>query len=171
MSAAAQPTMRPVIRPPLFGDTIHASVMDCESLPWLPLTSFSPTVRVKHFRLDPISGEMVSLIRAPAGARMPRLQHTASALVYTLEGHWKFAEHEWIASPGSMVHIPPQSCHQAEFLDGPDGTLTLHITSGDVHLIDDELSQQSVLNWKTALGRYLAYCQTHCIAPLDLTAP
>ncbi|HET8871051.1 MAG TPA: cupin [Aquabacterium sp.] len=163
--------MRPTIPSPLFGNTIQASVMDSESLPWLPLTPHSPSIRIKHFRLDPVSGEMVSLIRAPAGAHMPRLQHAASTLVYTLEGQWKLAEYDWIAGPGSVVHIPAQTCYQLELMAGAHDTLTLHITSGDVHLIEDEPNQRSVLNWKTALGRYLAYCHAHCIAPLDLTAP
>lgn len=162
--------MHAVICPPRYGDTVKATVLDGESLPWLPLTPHSPAVRIKHFRLDPIRGEMISLIRAPARAQMPSLLHSNSAVVYTLEGHWKFAGHDWIAGPGSVALIPAQTTHQTQVMDGCDGALTFHITTGDVTLLDTDMQPLAVLNWKTALDRYLAYCHQHCIEPKDLTA-
>ncbi len=162
--------MQPAICPPLYSDTVQAKVVDDESLPWLPLSSLCPEVRIKHFRLDPIRGEMISLIRAPAGAQMPRLLHAHSAVVYTLQGHWKFAEQDWIAGPGSVTLIPAQTAHQTEVMDGNEGALTFHITTGDVTLVDADLRPLAALNWKTALARYLAYCQQHCIEPRDLTS-
>jgi len=42
----------------------HASVVDDESVPWLPMSPQVEGVSIKYFRLDPPRGESVALLRA-----------------------------------------------------------------------------------------------------------
>ena len=42
--------------------------------------------------------------------------------------------------------------------------------TGDLVFLDDNNNVVAMENWKTAMQRYLAYCEEHDIKPKDLTA-
>jgi 2,4'-dihydroxyacetophenone dioxygenase len=44
------------------------------------------------------------------------------------------------------------------------------IVMGDLVFVDENDKVLAIENWKTALQRYLAYCEKHGIKPQDLTA-
>ena len=48
--------------------------------------------------------------------------------------------------------------------------LTLVIVSGDLIFVDENDKVMAIENWKTALQRYLDYCEANDIQPQDLTA-
>ena len=154
----------------MFHERIHTKLIDDESMPWIPFAPYNEEVLVKYLKLDPVRGECIALIKAPAGATLPRHQHGGSVTVYTLQGRWKYVEHEWIAAAGSLVFETAASRHTPQALDNTEPVITLNILGGDVLFLgaDDEVT--AVENWKTGFARYRAYCRSHGIVPVDLTA-
>ena len=153
-----------------FFEQIHTAVIDDESLPWIPYAPYSDEVLVKYFKLDPIRGEMIVMMKAPAGIEMVKHHHCGTVTVYTINGRWKYKEHDWIAGPGSVVFETAGSSHTPEALSGTGDVLALNIVVGDLLFLDDEGKVVAIENWKTALQRYHAYCKRAGIAPRDITA-
>lgn len=93
-------------------------------------------------------------------------------MVYTIEGKWKYEEHDWVAGPGSIVYETAGSAHTFEVVEaGENGdVLTLVQVNGDLLFLDDKENIIALENWKTSLNRYLAYCEQHGIEAKDLTA-
>jgi len=152
-------------------EQVETAVMDGESLPWVPFTPYASNVFMKYFKLDPIRGEMILLMKAPIDMQLPRHHHTGTVMVYTIEGKWKYKEHDWIAGPGSIVYETAASTHTPEVVSTDDGYMVVLIQmTGDLAFLDDNNNVVAMENWKTALQRYLAYCEEHDIEPKDLTA-
>jgi 2,4'-dihydroxyacetophenone dioxygenase len=111
-------------------------------------------------------------MKVPLGVQLPKHHHTGTVMVYTIEGKWKYEEHDWVAGPGSIVFETAASAHTFEVVaEGESGyVLTLVQVSGDLLFLDDKGTIVAQENWKTSLQRYLAYCEQHGIKPKDLTA-
>ncbi|MCJ1887313.1 2,4'-dihydroxyacetophenone dioxygenase family protein [Pseudomonas sp. LA21] len=151
---------------------IDTAVTDGDSLPWVPFTPYADNVFLKYFKLDPIRGEIITLMKAPIDMQLPKHHHSGTVIVYTLEGQWKYKEHDWIAGPGSIVYETAASTHQPEVVTTGDTeyVLTLVIVTGDLVFVDEHDKVLAIENWKTALQRYLHYCEANGIEPKDLTA-
>ncbi|MDM4765038.1 2,4'-dihydroxyacetophenone dioxygenase family protein [Pelomonas sp. SE-A7] len=154
----------------MYYQQVQTAVVDDESLPWLVLSPQLPGVQLKYFRLDPVRGEVIALVRLAPGTRMPPHQQGGHAILYTVSGRWKFAEHDWIAGPGSVVFQTAGSRLSAEVLSEDEPTVVLAVAVGDRVLFDQQGGVMAIENWRTALQRYLDYCSLHCVTPRDLTA-
>lgn len=148
---------------------IRTAVIDDESLPWIPFDPYSDKVFVKYFRLDPVRGEMIVLMKAPATMRLPKHHHSGTVIVYTIEGRWKYVEHDWIAGPGSIVFETAAESHTPQAV-GDGQVLLLNIIIGDLIFMDEDNKVLAIENWKSALKRYQNYCGAAGIEPRDLTA-
>ena len=152
---------------------IETAVIDGESLPWIPFTPYAENVLLKYFKLDPLRGEWIVLMKVPPGVQLPKHHHTGPVMVYTIEGQWKYKEHDWIAGPGSVVYETAASTHTPEVVsmeDGGEYVVTLVQMTGDLAFLDENDNIVALENWKTGMQRYLAYCKQHGIKPKDLTA-
>ncbi|ROZ75799.1 2,4'-dihydroxyacetophenone dioxygenase family protein [Ramlibacter sp. WS9] len=151
-------------------EKVQAALIDNESLPWIPFLPYSDGVFVKYFKLDPIRGEMIALMRVPARVLLPQHYQSGTVISYTIEGRWKFREYEWIAGPGSVVFEPAASRHTPETGITEGEVLLLDVVVGELLFQDEDGKILAIENWKTAMERYLAHCRWHGIAPRDLTA-
>ncbi|MDD2047558.1 2,4'-dihydroxyacetophenone dioxygenase family protein [Pseudomonas putida] len=152
---------------------VDTAVIDAETLPWVPFTPYAENVLLKYFKLDPIRGEWIVMMKAPIDMQLPKHHHTGTVMVYTIEGRWKYKEHDWIAGPGSIVYETAASTHTPEVVStgSADGyVLTLVHVTGDLAFLDGNDNIVALENWKSGLHRYLAYCEQHDITPKDLTA-
>ncbi|VVM48970.1 2,4'-dihydroxyacetophenone dioxygenase family protein [Pseudomonas fluorescens] len=93
---------------------VDTAVIDGESLPWIPFTTYAEKVLLKYFKLDPIRGEWIVMMKSPIDMQLPKHHHTSSVMVYTIEAQWKYKEHDWIAGPGSIVYETAGSTHTPE---------------------------------------------------------
>jgi 2,4'-dihydroxyacetophenone dioxygenase len=146
----------------------HAIVVDDESVPWLPMSPQVDGVSVKYFRLDPPRGESVALLRAAAGARLPRQRQTGTVIVYTLAGRWKLLEDDWIAGPGSVVVLPATSAHTACVLDDSEDALVFTVASGERITLGPGDAPLAIQSCSTELRRYLDWCECARVVPRDL---
>jgi 2,4'-dihydroxyacetophenone dioxygenase len=152
----------------MFYEHIHTTVVDDASIPWIPFAPHNPAVLVKYLKADPVRGETITLMKAPAGAVLPRHQYSGRATVYTIEGRWKYQEYDWLAAPGSIVCASSASSHTVEVMGHE--LLTLNIVVGDVIFLGDDDEPLAIENWKTSVQRYEAYCKAALIVPHDITS-
>lgn len=151
-------------------EKINTGVVDVESLPWIPFTPYSPDVHLKYIKLDPVRGEMIILLKAPGNMQMPRHHHTGTVIAYTITGKWKYLEHDWVATPGSVVFETASTEHTPVALPEGGEVQVLNIVVGELIYLDDKNNVMAIENWKTSMDRYLAYCKQHGITPKDITA-
>jgi hypothetical protein len=152
-------------------DHIDTRCIDDDSLPWMPFVPYSDLVSVKLYKADPVRGEVISVLRAPPGVELPRFHHSGSTTIYTVQGRWKYREHDWVAGPGSVVIEAAASTQTPQSLaDGTDDVILFTVTQGELLVLDDASRIVGTENWRTAVGRYLDYCREHGLEPRDVTS-
>lgn len=154
-------------------EQVETAMIDGDALPWVPFTPYADNVLLKYFKFDPIRGEFIVLMKAPMNMQLPKHHHSGTVMVYTIEGQWKYKEHDWIAGPGSLVYETAASMHTPEVVStgGPEQyVLMLVVVMGDLVFMDKNDKVMAIENWKTGMQRYLAFCESNGIAPKDLSA-
>jgi 2,4'-dihydroxyacetophenone dioxygenase len=151
-------------------EQIETACINDADVPWVPFTPYSEKVLVKYFKLDPVRGEVIALLKAPASGQMPIHRHTGTVIVYTVQGRWKYREHEWIAERGSVVYETAGSTHTPQALPGDEDIVTLNIIQGDLLFMNERAQVIAIESWKTGWDRYAAHCEANGLAPRDLTA-
>ena len=151
-------------------ENIDTGCMNDEDSPWIPFTPYSDDVMLKYFKIDPVQGEVVAMMRAPPGIEMARHHHTGTVIVYTVQGAWKYKEHNWVARPGSVVYETASSQHTPEALPGTEDVIAFNIVKGELVYMDENNNVLAVETWKTAMTRYLDHCKANGLAPRDLTS-
>ena len=151
-------------------ENVGTGVINDEDLPWIPFAPYSSDVMIKYIKCNPVSGETVTLLKAPSSMQMPRHHHTGTVIVYTIKGSWKYLEHDWIAREGSVVYETASTRHTPVSVPSDsDEIITFNIVQGELLYLDENDNIFAVENWKTGLDRYLAYCKEHGLTPKDIT--
>lgn len=152
-------------------ETIDTAAINDEDLPWVPFTPYSNEVFLKYIKCDPVRGETIALLKAPAGMVLPTHHHSGTVIVYTIKGAWKYVEHDWISKEGGVVFETAGTRHTPVALsEYGDEVITLNITQGDLLYFDESDNLYAIENWKTGVERYLAYCAANGLEPKDITS-
>ena len=152
-------------------ETIDTSLINAETLPWTPYSPYSNEVFVKLIKADPIRGEFISFLKAPVNIELARHYHSGTVIVYTIKGAWKYKEHDWVATPGSVVFETAGSTHTPVGVPGyGDEVLTFNINVGDLWYFDADGKPCALENWRTAVQRYLDYCKEQGLTAVDVTS-
>lgn len=154
----------------MYYEKVETAAINDEDLPWIPFTPFSDEIFLKYFKIDPVHGEVTVMLKLPAGMEMARHHHTGTVVVYTVQGSWKYKEHDWIARPGSVVFETASTRHTPQAMEGEEEVIVFNIVRGELVYLDDDDNVIAVETWRTAIDRYLAYCKANDIAPKDLTS-
>jgi quercetin dioxygenase-like cupin family protein len=148
-------------------DPVEVICVNGDDTPWIA-TDDTGATRIKYFHINPSKGEIVLLAHIKAGTRSLKHYHAGQVVVYTVSGYWEYAEHDWVAGPGSVVYETASSTHQP-IIHPEEDVVALNIIQGDVDYFDASGAQVRKENVNTALRRYLSYCERSGIAPRDLT--
>jgi 2,4'-dihydroxyacetophenone dioxygenase len=154
----------------MYFENIDTGCLNDEDSPWIPFTPYSAHVMLKYFKIDPVHGEVVVMLKSPAGTEMPRHHHTGTVIVYTVQGAWKYKEHDWTARQGSVVYETASTRHTPVSLPGNEDVIAFNIVKGELVYLDDNDNVLAVETWKTALTRYLDFCKANGLTPKDLTS-
>lgn len=152
-----------------YSDTVGTAYIDVAAQPWIPFLPYSDEVHLKVIKLNPVSGEWVTLLRLPAGMELPKHHHAGPVQVYTLQGSWRYKEHDWVAGPGSFIYETAASAHTPVAEPG-DEVIVLNMLVGDWNVLDDNDNIVAVENWKSMLARYKDFCAAQGIEPVDITS-
>jgi 2,4'-dihydroxyacetophenone dioxygenase len=146
-------------------DTVHISG---RSTPWIPFTPINDKILLKYFKIDPITGEVVLLIKTAKGEGAHIHRHTGTVMVYTLSGRWKYDQHDWVAEAGDFVFEPSESAHSFTNLSDDDNGMALVVSTGELHFLNEDGTITHIETWRTALTRYRDYCSDNQVPEINL---
>ena len=136
-------------------------------LPWIPFTPYSATVKLKLLKIDPVTGQVVALLQVPGGEGLGVHNHYGTVIVYTVQGAWRYLEHEWTAKAGDFVYETAGSQHTLIAEPGED-LVAFIVIEGALEFLDPQGQSMGLENWKTFLDRYYRFCEENQLRPVDL---
>ncbi|RIX70689.1 2,4'-dihydroxyacetophenone dioxygenase family protein [Acidovorax cavernicola] len=149
-------------------ERIDTECINDDETPWMPYTPYDENTLVKYFKIDPVRGESIVMLKSPPRGKKPKHHHTGTVIVYTIQGAWKYIEHDWTARAGSVVYETAGTVHTPIGVSD-EATITLSIVTGELLYLDDDNKIIAQSNWKTNMERYLNHCKKHGITPKDLS--
>ena len=152
-------------------EMVDTGVLLDADYPWMPFAPYSEEVMVKLLKADPVRGETITLLKSPVGTRLPKHHHSGTVIVYTVKGAWRYLEHDWIATPGSVVFETAGTAHTPVAVEGHgDEVVTFQITVGELMFLDENDQIVAVEGWRSAVQRYLNFCTANGLSPKDVTS-
>jgi quercetin dioxygenase-like cupin family protein len=142
--------------------------LGADEVPWVPFTPYTEDVLLKILHLDLVRGETVLLLKAPGGTNLGVHNHYGRVLVYTVQGRWGYAEHEWTSAPGDFVYEVANSRHTFQAEPGEE-VVAFIVLEGALEFLDENGKGVAIETAHTMAARYEAYCAANGIPPVDLT--
>lgn len=81
---------------------------------WVP---YADGVWFQPCLFDLTSGGFSVVLKANPGAGLGTHYHVGSVRGYTMRGHWRYLEHDWIAKPGTFIYEPAGEAHTLVITD------------------------------------------------------
>jgi 2,4'-dihydroxyacetophenone dioxygenase len=101
---------------------------------WVPYADgvwFQPC----HFNLT--SGGFSVVLKALPGASLGTHYHVGTVRGYTIAGHWRYLEHDFIARPGTFIYEPAGEAHTLVITeDSPEPALIMFVVEGGLIYLD-----------------------------------
>ena len=101
---------------------------------WVPYADgvwFQPC----HFNLT--SGGFSIVLKGLPGAVLGTHYHVGTVRGYTLRGHWRYLEHDWVARPGTFIYEPAGEAHTLVITqDSPEPALIMFVVEGGLIYLD-----------------------------------
>lgn len=142
-----------------FGRDVEVSL---PGIPWVPSgynTWFKPA------RISVQSGTWANLVKIPAGQKVGLHRHVGPVQGYTLQGHWRYLERDWVAGPGSYIFEGDGSTHTLVVEPG-DEMITFFV-SGKLQYLDEEGTVTREDSAESKLRLYLDFCLENDLEPRD----
>jgi quercetin dioxygenase-like cupin family protein len=122
--------------------------------PWIP---GEPGILNQFLLIDLKQNAFSTLVKCEPGSHIALHFHTTTVVGYTLQGTWKYREHDWIARPGSFVYEPAGEAHTLDILGDETMISFFHVTGPHISL--DENGKMS--GYSDAFT-VLDYCRSYC---------
>jgi len=119
----------------------------------------APGVRLRPFMFDVTNGAWSSLLRVEPGKSLACHYHTQPVHGYTVQGSWRYFEHDWVAKTGTYIFEPPGEMHTL-VADATEGMTTFFVTRGSLVYTDAAGKQ---VGYEDVFTR-LALCRAHFAA-------
>ena len=101
---------------------------------WVP---YAPGVWFQPLCFNVTTGGFSALLKALPGAQLGVHYHVGTVRGYTIQGHWRYLEHDWIAKPGTFIYEPAGEAHTLVVTeDSPEPALILFIVEGGLIYLD-----------------------------------
>ena len=136
--------------------------------PWVPFTPYNEKVTIKLLHVDQSRGEMVLLMRVPAGTHLGVHNHRGRVVLYTIKGGWRYMEHDWIAREGDFVYETAGSSHSFQGEARADAELFV-LLDGSLEFLDEAGDVAAIEDWRSMLDRLGAHCKAHRLAVPELS--
>jgi len=87
------------------------------------------------------SGGFSLLLKGLPGAQLGVHYHVGTVRGYTLRGHWRYLEHDWVAKPGTFIYEPAGEAHTLVVTDdSPEPALILFMVEGGLIYLDNPVN-------------------------------
>jgi len=101
---------------------------------WVP---YADGVWFQPCLFDLTSGGFTVILRANPGAQLGTHYHIGTVKGFTLRGHWRYLEHDWIAKPGTFIYEPAGEAHTLVILDdSPEPAQIFFVIEGGLIYLD-----------------------------------
>lgn len=104
---------------------------------------------------DTLNGVIANLNRYRQPGRIGRHLHGSPVYAYTIEGQWRYEEHDWIAKPGTFIFETPGEVHTLVVDEAP--MLAFFVWMGGYQVMDDNdniVGAQNVLTMLDACDKH-----------------
>ncbi len=82
-----------------------------------------------HFNLT--SGGFSVVLKGLPGAKLGTHYHIGTVHGYTIRGHWRYLEHDWVAKPGTYIYEPAGEAHTLVITeDSPEPMVSVFVVGG-----------------------------------------
>jgi len=83
------------------------------------------------------SGGFTVILKANPGAMLGTHYHVGIVRGFTMNGHWRYLEHDWIARPGTFIYEPAGEAHTLVILeDSPEPAQIFFTVEGGLIYLD-----------------------------------
>jgi len=132
---------------------LEAGCVNPDKLPWVDI---GMGIQFKVVSCCNKTGRYTLISKYPAGTQIPPHRHSGQVTAITLQGHWKYLEQDFIATPGCIAYETANSNHTLKVLDdSPDDMILLAIIEGSLITYDDSGNIWAIDDAQTHLQRYL----------------
>ena len=101
---------------------------------WVP---YADGVWIQPCHFNVTSGGFSVLLKGLPGAMLGTHYHVGTVRGYTMRGHWRYLEHDWVAKPGTYIYEPAGEAHTLVITDdSPEPALILFIVEGGLIYLD-----------------------------------
>jgi len=83
------------------------------------------------------SGGFSLVLKGLPGSMVGTHYHVGTVHGYTMRGHWRYLEHDWIAKPGTYIYEPAGEAHTLVITDdSPEPMITMFVVEGGLIYLD-----------------------------------
>jgi len=92
-----------------------------------------------HFNVT--SGGFSVVLKGLPGAALGTHYHVGTVRGYTMRGHWRYLEHDWVAKPGTFIYEPAGEAHTLVITkDSPEPALIMFVVEGGLIYLDQPVN-------------------------------
>jgi 2,4'-dihydroxyacetophenone dioxygenase len=103
-----------------------------DETPWIP---YAQGVWIQSCCLNVTSRGFSIVLKGMPGAKLGTHYHMGTVHGYTMQGHWRYLEHDWVAGPGTFIYEPAGEAHTLVITDdSPQPAIILFIVERGAHL-------------------------------------
>lgn len=101
---------------------------------WVP---YAEGVWLQPCHFNVTSGGFSVVVKGLPGSMIGTHYHIGTVQGFTMRGHWRYLEHDWIAKPGTFIFEPAGEAHTLVITeDSPEPMMTLFVVQGGLIYLD-----------------------------------
>jgi len=101
---------------------------------WVP---YADGVWIQPCWFNVTSGGFSVVLKGLPGAKLGTHYHVGTVHGYTMRGHWRYLEHDWIAKPGTYIYEPAGEAHTLVITeDSPGPMMAFFVVEGGLIYLD-----------------------------------
>jgi hypothetical protein len=103
--------------------------------PWVP---YADGVWIQPCAFNVTTGGFSVVLKGLPGAKLGVHYHVGIVRGFTMRGHWRYLEHDWVAKPGTFIYEPAGEAHTLVINDdSPEPALILFMVEGGLVYLDN----------------------------------
>lgn len=127
--------------------------LNSNDMPWV---TQAPGIEMKVLRVSDDFGTWVVMNRLEPGTTLPTHRHSGGVTAYTVSGTWRYLEHDFVATAGSMVREPAGSAHTLTVdKDASEPAIIFFVIEGGLTHIGPDGTIWGISDAQTEKSRYV----------------
>jgi quercetin dioxygenase-like cupin family protein len=103
---------------------------------WVP---YGDTAWFHACQFNVTTGGFTAVLKALRGTVVPKHYHVSTVQGYTLQGSWRYLEHDWVATAGSFIFEPAGEAHTLVVPeDATEPAIILFVVAGALVFVTED---------------------------------